>query len=138
MSATGVTIGKGASIEVGRGEPIVFTKLAGIGDVGFPEQAVDEIDVTHQDSDDGAKEFIAGLTDNGEVSVNLHWVPESPTDILLQAIRASRETVQLKFSAPGMAAPEIYAGFCKGYARTAPVGEAMMATVMFRISGRVE
>lgn len=137
MSETGVTIGHGTTVRIGRDDPVVFTKLIGIGDVQFPENVADEIETTHQESPGGQKEFIAGLTDNGEVTVEMHWVPGNSSDVLLKAIRASRETVQIEFLAPGMTEPEIYAGFCKGWNRTSPVNSQMMGEATFRISGQI-
>jgi hypothetical protein len=143
MSSTGVNTGKGTTIRVGRGATPTWTKLAGIGDVNMPQAVADEIEVTHMDSD--RKEFISGMTDSGEVAVELHWVPGSATDVLLKACQASGETVQIEFSVPAPTTLdpaareiEVYAGFVKAYNRTAPVNDKMMAEVTFRLSGLVE
>lgn len=138
MSSTGVTIGYGTIVEIATITEPEFVKLAGIGDVTFPVNETEEVEVTHQESPGRAKEFIAGLTDNGEVSVPVHYVPLSPTDMLLNSIRATGETVQIRFTAANGGPPETYAGFCKRYARTAPVQGAMTAEAVFRISGIIE
>lgn len=143
MSATGVRTGKGTTIRVGRGAGPDWTKLVGVGDVSMPQSVADEIETTHMESD--RKEFIAGMTDSGEVSVEVHWLPGSPMDIALKACQASGETVQIEFSVPAPTAlepaarlVEVYAGFVKAYNRTAPVNDKMMAEVTFRLSGLVE
>ncbi|MGR3749590.1 phage tail tube protein [Paracoccus sp. (in: a-proteobacteria)] len=135
-------IGYGTTVEVGVGETPVWTALAGVKDVSLPDSQVDEVEVTSMDSPNRTREYIAGLNDNGEVSMDMNYVPLSPTDVLLRDIKASGETVQIRFSVPNeanTAAPyvETYAGFCKGYGRTAPVGDAMMATATFRISAEI-
>src|SRR4051812_35449269 len=36
---------------------------------------VDTVDVSHEESPSAAREFIAGLVDYGELSIDLNWVP---------------------------------------------------------------
>lgn len=137
MSSTGVTIGYGSEIAVGRGDPLAFTVLAGADDFDFPAQEVDDVEVTHHGSPNGTKEFIPGLRDNGEVSFQIHYVPASDTDTVLQAIADSREAVQIRITPANGGTAEYYAAYCKRYGRTAPVQDKMMAEVSFRINGRV-
>lgn len=136
MSGTGVKIGHGTIVRIGRGETPTWTKLVGVGDISFPEAVSDEIETTHMESPNGEKEYIGGLTDNGEMTIPLHWVPTSESDVCLSEIRASREIVILEVTTPD-AAPEQYACFCKAYKRTAPVNDKRQAEATFRISGRV-
>jgi len=138
MSSTGVTLGYGTGIRIGRGDPVVWTELDGVGDVDFPNGEADEVEVTHMKSPARTKEYIQGLIDNGLVAVPVHWVPGSDTDVLLTAIRDSGEAVQIEFTAPGAgASAEPFAGFCKTYKRTAPINDKMMAEAAFRINGLV-
>uniref|UniRef100_UPI000E49256A phage tail tube protein n=1 Tax=Oceanicella sp. SM1341 TaxID=1548889 RepID=UPI000E49256A len=99
-------------------------------------EQVDEIEVTHMGSPGRRKQFIPGLTDGGEVGVPMNHIPGSPTDVLLQSLRASREEVLIEITLPG-AEPETYAGFLKGYTRTAPIADKMTATATFRLSEQV-
>lgn len=137
MSSTGVKIGYGTRIRVGRGEAPTWTTLDGVGDVSFPVSEKDEHEVTHMQSPDGTKEYIPGLRDNGEVTVPVHYVPGSDTDTLLSEIDVSGETIQLEFTAANGGAPEAYAAFCKRYSRTAAVNGPMNAEAVFRVSGRI-
>jgi hypothetical protein len=138
MSSTGVDIGHGTLVRVGVGDPVAWTELVGVGDVDFPMAEADEVEVTHQGSPGRAKEFIAGLTDNGVVAVPVHWIPGSAQDVVLRVLQASGETIQVEYTDnTDGAAPELFAGFVKGYKRTAPVGDKMMAEVSFRLNGAV-
>jgi hypothetical protein len=138
MSSTGVTLGFGLGVDVGRGDPIAWTEVVGIDDIDFPAGEADEVEVTHMKSPNRTKEYIAGLIDNGSVTVPHHWVQGSDTDILLTALRTSGETIQIRFTtAEAGATPEAYAGFLKSYKRTAPVNDKMMADADFRINGLV-
>lgn len=139
MAETGVTIGLKTKIEIRRSNDVEWFALKGVEDVNFPNAQTGEIEVTHMDSPNGDKEFIPGLNDNGEVAVTTHWVPGSEQDVLILAIRAARELVQLRFTPPGTnATPETYAAFPKGYERVAPVGDKMTSTITFRINGSIE
>ncbi|ABN75750.1 phage tail tube protein [Cereibacter sphaeroides] len=130
-------IGYGTTVRVGRGAVPTWTKLALVGDIEMPDEQVDEVETTHMESPGRRKQFIAGLIDGGEVSVPMNLIPEGETDSMLQEIKASGETVQIEIKLPGSAA-EVYAGFLKGYARSAPVSDKMTATATFRLSERVE
>ena len=145
--ATKAKIGMGERVEIGRidianSALVTFTTLAEVKDVTLPESSRDEIDVTSMDSN-GEREFISGLSDNGEVAFDMNWVIGSTTDALIKSIYTSGETVQVRFkvgptgTANTFALTETYIGFCKGYTRTSPVGEAKTATATFRISGTV-
>lgn len=137
MADTGVKIGHGTVVRIGRGATPTWTPLVGLEDVTFPNSQVDEHEVTHMQSG-GTKEYIPGLQDNGEVSFTTHWVPGSDQDTLIQELKTLREIVQVEFTAANGGTPEAYAGFVKGYERVAPNNGPMKSTITFRISGRVE
>jgi hypothetical protein len=88
-------------------------------------------------SPNGRKQFIPGMTDSGEVSVPLNYVPGNATDVLLQSLRASREEVLIEFTIGEDGTPETYSGFLKGYSRTAPVNDKATATVTFRLNAQI-
>jgi hypothetical protein len=138
MSSTGVTLGYGLTVEIGRGEVPTWTEIVGVGDVDFPTGEADEVDVTHMKSPSRTKEYIAGLDDNGVVTIPHHWVQGSDTDTLLTELKESREIIQIRFTTPEVGAtPETYAGFLKSYKRSAPIEDKMMADAEFRINGLV-
>lgn len=109
------------------------TKLAEIKDIEWPDSVADEIDVSHMDSGRN-KEFKAGMVDNGETTIPMNYVPGSPTDVLLTELKATGEDVIIEYVLPGELTGEKYEAFCKGYKRTTPMNEAMMAEATFRIS----
>lgn len=135
---TEATIGYGTRIRIGRGAGPTWTTLQHVQDVEWPMAEADEHEATAMDSPNRTKEYIAGLNDNGEVTIPLMWVPGSPTDLLMTAIQASGELVQIEFlsNADG-ASPEAYVGFCKRYSRTSPVNGVQTAEAGFRINGLV-
>ena len=70
----------GTALYIGNGlDPQGFTKLAGLLTLGGPTQARDTIETTDHDSAESFREFIAGLGDGGEISLDLNYLPADPT-----------------------------------------------------------
>lgn len=115
-----------------------LTELVEVVSFGLPDDETDEVEVTHLKSPGRRKEFISGLTDGGEVEVELNYIPGSPTDILIRAARAAGDTRAVKFVVPdGDSNWEVTTtAFVRGYGR-GPIaaGDRMNATVRLRISG---
>jgi hypothetical protein len=130
-------IGYGSMVRIGVGVTPTWTELAFVGDIEMPDEQVDEVEITHMKSPGRRKQFIAGLIDGGEVGVPMNYIPGSASDLLLISLKASGETVQVEITLTATGTPEVYAGFLKGYARTAPINDKMMATATFRLSEAV-
>ena len=132
------SIGIGTEVAIGRGATPVWTTLVGVKDVTLPESTADKIDVTHMGSPDFSKQYIRGLKDNGDVTFEVIWEPDSVTDVLLSELEESNgEIVQVRFTIVGATAPFIYRGFLSAYKRTAPVEDTLMSEVTFSISEKV-
>lgn len=130
-------IGYGSTIRVGRGATPTWTEIKLIGDITLPDEQVDEVEITHMKSPGRRRQFIAGLIDGGEVTVPMNYIPGSPTDVLLQELKASGEEVILEFTVTEGGTPEQYAAFLSGYARTAPIDDKMTAEATFRLSAQI-
>lgn len=137
MSETGVGLGYGAKVRIGRGAVPTWFELKGVGDFDLPSNEVDDVDVTSHSSPGAAKEYIPGLADNGTLSLPLDYLPESDQDELLRFLVAARELVQIELTPAGAETPEVYAGFAKSYGRSAPVQGKSTATAVFRLNGLV-
>lgn len=137
MSETGVELGYGAKIRIGRGATPTWTELKGVGDFDMPNGETDEVDVTSHSSPNRTKEYIGGLNDNGSIDIPIDWVPGSTTDVLLRVLRRTGELIQLEITPAGETTPEVYAAFVKNYARSAPVQGKATGTITFRMNGIV-
>ena len=132
------SIGIGSEVEIGRGATPTWTKLVGVQDITLPTSTADKIDVTHMGSPNYTKQYIRGLKDNGDVTLEIIWAPGSPTDVLLQGLEDSAgEIIQIRFTIIGAAAPFIYRGFLSSYGKTAPVQDKLMTEAVFSISEKV-
>lgn len=137
MSFTGVALGYGAKVRIGRGSTPDWTELQGPGDFDMPNGDTDEVDVTSHSSPNRTKEYIAGLIDNGSLDLPIDWVPESTQDVLLRVRRRTGELIQLEITPAGAVTAEVYAAWVKNYQRSAPVQGKATGTVTFRINGLV-
>lgn len=129
-------IGWGAGVQIHNGTALV--ELDEVVSFPLPEDESDEVEVTHLKSPDRRREYIAGLIDGGTVDIELNYVPNSATDQLIRAQRASGAVRTVVFTLPdGDAGWEITtSAFIKGYARgPVAVDQKMNAVVRLRITG---
>lgn len=116
-----------------------LTKLAEVTSVGFPNEQVVEVEVTHYESANRTREFIPGLNDAGEITLELNWIPGSATDELIQTAKGDGKVRTMRIATPADDDAQMYTfpGFVRGYERTAPMDDKMTATVTIRVAGAV-
>lgn len=114
----------------------VYTPIGEPFEITPPEQMDDEIEVTHFQSPDGVKEFIGGLTDPGECSFNINYVPDSPTEKMILDAKATRKPRGFKFTWPN-GATWSFDLLIRGYQPTAPLNDRLTCQVTGRVSGSI-
>ncbi|AUR01976.1 MULTISPECIES: phage tail tube protein [Phaeobacter] len=140
MSSSGAIRGKGSSVRVGVGDPVAWTKLAGIESFDFPDQSRPELDVTHLDSPNDTEEAIPGMRPVAVWTVDMHHVEGSATEVLLSGLEDTGEPMQLELKTGGAAAtPKVFAGYVKGYTPKGigPKG-VQMAALSILIQAKIE
>lgn len=134
--ATNARIGHGTSFALATlGAPSVYTALGEVTSITPPPIKRDIIDVTHMESPEGWREFIGGLKDGGECSLDLNFVPGSATDDTLVAMQVEVSPRNVEITFPNGASWK-FAAFCTGYTPTAPVDDKMTATATFKVTGK--
>ncbi|WP_447411788.1 phage tail tube protein, partial [Clostridium perfringens] len=79
-------------------DPATPTNFVDVGEVTSitpPSDTDDMVDATHTQSPNRTREFIAGLTDPGECSFEMNFVPGSPSDILIQDAKGKRKICRI-------------------------------------------
>jgi predicted secreted protein len=135
--ATEVGIGIGAEFWLDSAGD-VLTQLSEILSVALPNSQVADVEATHMASPNRRREYVAGLIDDGEGTVEMNYVPGSDTDILLRAALADGETRDYKVVLPvADGSTWEVTGDCivKGYERNAPIDDRMTATLTIRFTG---
>lgn len=140
MPDTAALLGYGAKVSVASADsPDNFTELAEITNIKPPSATVDMIDVTHMQSPDRRREFIAGLIDPGECSFDMNYVPGSESDVLLNEIldaAADERRRRVRMTFPNNVRFTFW-GELMTYEPDVPTDDKMSAAVSFRVSGAI-
>jgi predicted secreted protein len=116
----------------------VLTELAEILAVALPNSQVEDVEATHMKSANRRREFVAGLIDDGEGTIEMNYVPGSATDILIRAALTDGVTRDYKVVLPvADGSTWEVTGDCivKGYERNVPIDDRMTATLTIRFTG---
>lgn len=116
--------------------PPDYHELSEVTNITPPNFETDEVDVTHMQSPNRTREKIAGLTDPGEASFEMNWVPGSATDIILLDLKTAGTVVSWKMEWPNGTYWE-FTGFVKGYEPSAETEDKMSATCTISVAGDV-
>lgn len=114
----------------------VYTDIAEVFDITPPQAMDDEIEVTHFKSPDGNKEFIGGLTDPGECTFSINYIPGNATESMLLDAKATRKPRSFKMTWPN-GYTWTFDLLVRGFQPTAPLNDRLTAEVTGRVSGSV-
>lgn len=124
------------------GAPEAFTEIAEVVNISGPTLALDPLDMTSHDSS-GDREFIGGLVDGGEITLELIFIPTDTTQGLSGGVAedlttATKHNYQLQFSDSAVD-PTIYefVAFPTAFEPSAAVDGRLSASVTFKVTGAV-
>lgn len=130
---TGARIGYGTLFALlSSGSYVTIAEVTSVTPPGFSRDAQD---ATHTESPDAFREFIAGLTDAGEVGIELNFDPGSSSAALLLAQFDTQDPGTHKITFPD-GSTWVFTGILTGFEPQAPVDEKMVATATFKVSGK--
>jgi predicted secreted protein len=133
--ATEADIGYGGSVDVETSTDVWF-ELGEVTNITPPNETVDVIDATHMASPGRYREFIQGLIDAGEASIDVSWVPGAATDDYVFAWRTSGETRNMRITTNNNTT-YTFPSFVTGWAPQAPVADKMAATLTAKAAGAI-
>lgn len=113
-----------------------YFKLGEVSQVTPPNESTDQVDVTHMESASRTREFISGLRDPGEMSVEFNYIPGNATDDFILAWRASGETRSCRITYP-TTDTDTFPGFVLGFTPTLAVADKASATLNLKVAGAV-
>jgi len=130
--------GFGTKLKMGDGaSPEVFTEIAEVSNVSGPGISLDTIDVTHDASPGGYKEYAAGLLDGGEIKLELNFLPAEATQAGLLATLGSRAAKNFKLVFPDTPATTwSFAAFVTNFEPSAPADGKLGASARLKITGQ--
>jgi predicted secreted protein len=116
-----------------------YTDINGVVSLSGPSGSLDTIDITDHQSSGGIREFIGGLLDWGEVSVEVNQEFDDSTHIAIRTTFLTRavRTFRISFTDTG-AATAIFAAIVTGYPGAEhPVDGKVGGTFTFKITGDI-
>jgi predicted secreted protein len=118
--------------------------VAEISNIGGPGESMDPIDVTSHDSPDAYREFVAGVKDGGEITLEGNLIPgDTAGQVAMYADfqAGSKKAWKLKFPAWVTSSheyPEIDGyGFITAYAFNFPFEDKISFTATIKITGKM-
>jgi predicted secreted protein len=125
---------KGTQLKRGDGEAVeTFTTIASVTNIQGPGLSRTTLDVTAHDSPDNHMEFIGGLIDPGEVSIDLNYDPAVHDTLVADLEDVDPRNYQVVF--PNGATWAI-AAIMTGFEPSAPHEDKLTATAGFKVSGK--
>ncbi|WP_405710108.1 phage tail tube protein [Streptomyces xanthophaeus] len=115
--------------------PEVFTALANVTNVSGPGLSRETIDVTSHGSPDAWMEFIGGLKDGGEVSLDVNYAPANHDALVEDFDDDEPRNYQIVFPDPDTTTWSIKA-VMTGFESEAPYDDKLAATITFKVSGK--
>lgn len=134
MAETQAAIGYGSLFSVSTDDGTTFVDIAEVNNITPPSSTFDMVDATHMQSPNGDREFIIGLSDPGEASFDMNFVPGSAADLKVQTIKAARARVKCRITFPNEVT-WTFSGLLMTYEPAVPTDDKMTATVTFKVSG---
>lgn len=132
-------LGYGSVVQVSTGDsPDVLQALDEITNITPPGNTLDQIDVSHMQSPNRRREYIPGMTDGGEFSCEMNFVPGGATDDFLFAI-LNTPVGQSRLRHIRLSFPNGVTWFFDGqlttYEMSMPFDDKMTATATFKVTG---
>jgi len=109
-----------------------YDDVAEVTSVKPPSYSRDAIDATHMASPNSFREYVAGLMDAGEASIELNYVP-AVSDVIIAAMTAGAGNFQITM--PNSVKFQ-FAGIVTAYEPDAPLDDKMSASITIKVSGK--
>lgn len=135
--STDVMAGIGTIFQVGtNASPIVYTAVARVISIGGPNLSSEQVEITTLDSSGGYKEFINGLKDGGEFTLELYWKKSDAKQVILRNALGSETSLPMKVIWPDSPSTRCaFLGLVTGFTMNTVANEGVKATITIKISG---
>jgi len=114
--------------------PDVYTTIGEQASVTPFGIAVDSIDASHEESPAAWREFIPGLKDGGEVSLEIHYVPGGSAEATLLASLRTTQVCRVVFPSGAQAN---FSAFITEMSAETPLDDKMVMSVTLKLTGAI-
>lgn len=112
------------------------TAIGGLTNIGGPNISADTIDITSNDSVDAWREFIGGLKNGGQVTLEGNFENNEGQAALVSGIGADPEQYEIKFPAFTPAVTWAFSAIVVAFNVTAPMDGKLGFSATLQISGK--
>lgn len=127
---------QGTLLKLGAGSPPSYTTIAEINSFSGPGGSVSVIDVT--DLSSSAKEKLAGLNDNGQLSFECNLIPSNAQHAALREAKENGTVISVKLVFTDTGATEwTFNAIVTGFSVSGAVDGVVKASVTLEISGEI-
>ncbi len=118
----------------------VFTTVAEVSNIGGPSLTLDAIEITHHSSPDGWREYIGGLLEGGEVSLDVNFNPTGATHsytsgLIKDMVNRTVRNFQLVFPNVG-ATTWTFAALVTSFEPSEPIDDKLSASITLKVTGK--
>lgn len=113
----------------------VFTDLAGITNISGPGISREVLDVSAHDSPDGYREFLGGIKDPGEVSLDVNYDPKVH-DVWMDDLDDTVPRDYIITYSDG--STEEFKALLTNFEPSAPFDDKLSASATFKVTGKPE
>ena len=134
---TNAIIGYDTLYEIEDGEsPAAFQAVAEVISITPPNEQVNDVNATHMKSPNRTMEYIAGMIEPGDCSLEINWIPNDTTGAFLLGLKNSGATRQHRITWPN-GVTWTFSAYVKGFEPQSPIDDRMTATVTCKVAGSV-
>lgn len=138
--STQAKIGHGTTFEINSSllnSPDQWVPIAEVVSITPPQLSRDAIDATHSQSPEKWREFIPGLRDGGEVTLEVNFIPAGIGTTQILNTFNSDDPVNARINFPDSPVTTwTFTAFITSFEPDAPFDDKMSATVTFKLSGK--
>lgn len=118
------------------GPPETFTAIAEVTNISGISQEKETIEVTHLESPSKYREFISGLRDAGEVTIDLNFIPDGTSFANLKTDFEADVARSYQIIWPDTASTTVtFEGHVTALPPEAPVDDKLSISVTFKVTG---
>lgn len=111
-----------------------YDTIGEVFDFQIPGESAEEVDVTHYQSPERTREYIAGMRATESADFSINWIPGDATDIIIRNLRASGDTRKHRITFQGDQRVT-YNAVITGFQVSLPIGDKQSATITVKRSG---
>lgn len=130
----------GTLLKIGDGgSPETFVTIAELTDIDGPELEMDTLEATNHSSPGGFREYVGGLLDAGEISIEFNFLPTDATQgystgLLHDMVNRTKRNFQFVFS--GGITTWSFAALVTKFKSSEPIDDLLKGSATLKITGQ--